>query len=167
MTIRKEYTKNYNVGLIKPYLIIMHWTVGTTISTINWFKNPSSKVSAHYIVDRYGEIIYMVDETDIAWHAGISSLKNYPTFGLWKSLNPCAIGIELEGRPSDIGLFCWQGEQLEAAIELCKDIKTRYPWIKITDHSSVCPEKIDVKKGTGIDIFPWEEFVESTGIEEA
>jgi N-acetylmuramoyl-L-alanine amidase len=167
LTIKHEYTNNFNVGLINVRLIIMHWTVCKTQQAVNWFKNPTSKASAHYIIDHDGSIIQMVDESDIAWHAGTSSLKDYPTFGLWHSLNPCAIGIELEGRPSDIGLTEWDARQLASAIDLCHDIHLRHPAVKITDHSSVCPEKIDVKKGTGIDVFPWDNFVYLTGIEEA
>ena len=166
LNIKQDYTSNYNVGLIKPLLIIMHWTACTTQQAITWFKKKESRVSAHYVIDHTGTVIQMVDEKNIAWHAGVSGLKDYPTYG-WGSLNPCSIGIELEGRPSDIGLTEWDDRQLTSAIELCHQIHFRYPWIKITDHSSVCVDKIDVKKGTGIDVFPWNNFIYLTGVEEA
>lgn len=36
---------------------------------INWFKNSSSGVSAHYVIAPWGEITQMVADEDIAWHA--------------------------------------------------------------------------------------------------
>ena len=48
-----------------------------------------SEVSSHYLIKNNGEIVVMVPDLYIAWHAGISSWKNY------KSLNKNSIGIEI------------------------------------------------------------------------
>lgn len=155
-------------------LIIVHWCAGSAKAAINWFSNPRSKVSAHYIVCKRGEVTQMVEEQDIAWHAGVSSLPGYPTTwnGVeWSSLNPCSIGIELEGPPSCVdGMNFWPPIQIQGLIDLCKDISTRHHGIRITDHSRIAPDrKIDVIAGTGKteDIFPWKEFIKQTGMKEA
>ena len=36
----------------------------------NWFKNPISGVSAHYVICRDGTVVQMVRDKDIAYHAG-------------------------------------------------------------------------------------------------
>ena len=65
--------------------IVIHVTESSADSAINWFKNPSARVSAHYIVALNGSIYQMVREKDIAWHAGN------------KDYNAVSIGIEHEG----------------------------------------------------------------------
>ncbi|MCY2987580.1 MAG: Ig-like domain-containing protein, partial [Planctomycetota bacterium] len=64
--------------------IVVHTTESTADSAIQWFQNPSSGVSAHYIVKRDGSIVQLVRDHDIAWHAGN-----------W-SYNQQSIGIEHE-----------------------------------------------------------------------
>ncbi len=51
--------------------IVIHITDGgaNINGTINWFKNPASGVSAHYIVGQDGEVVQMVAHNDIAFHA--------------------------------------------------------------------------------------------------
>ena len=39
-------------------------------------KNPKSKVSCHYFIERNGSIFKMVEDNKIAWHAGKSKWKN-------------------------------------------------------------------------------------------
>jgi N-acetylmuramoyl-L-alanine amidase len=151
-------------------LIVIHWTAGAIESAINWFVNPDSKVSAHYLIDRFGEVVQMVSEDSVAWHAGESAWKDYPTFGIWNSLNPCSIGIELEGPPSMIGLGHWMDAQIVGLIKLCQSIQSRNPLVKLIDHSSidVAKKKVDVKKGWGWgDRFPWARLIRESGIKEA
>ena len=144
-------------------LIIIHWTGGTAKSAISWFKKKKSQVSAHYIISTKGEITQMVNNKNKAWHAGRSSLMGYN-----KSINKCSIGIELEGAPSSIDETEWKQEQLDACAWLCRRLKGKYSDIKVTDHSTVAPKrKVDVKKGTGVNKFPWKSFVKLTGVTEA
>jgi hypothetical protein len=61
--------------------IVLHSTAAAAVeSTITWFLDPASKVSAHYLVDRNGDIYQMVRDERCAWHA--------------KALNSTSIGIE-------------------------------------------------------------------------
>ncbi len=66
--------------------IVIHVTQGSWSSAINWFKDPSAGVSAHYAVrSSDGKIGQSVQEKDIAYHCGY-----------W-SYNQTSIGIEHEG----------------------------------------------------------------------
>ncbi len=66
--------------------IVVHCTVGSYSSAINWFQDPSADVSAHYVVSNYdhtsgppGEVTQMVHNEDQAWHA---SATNGPSIGI-------------------------------------------------------------------------------------
>ncbi len=52
--------------------VVIHITDGgaNINGTIGWFQNPSAKVSAHYVVGQDGEVVQMVRNNDVAWHAG-------------------------------------------------------------------------------------------------
>ncbi len=65
--------------------IVVHVAEGRFSGTINWFKNPSANVSAHYVVGRDGKVGQCVTHKNIAWHSGS-----------WK-VNCHSIGIEHAG----------------------------------------------------------------------
>ncbi len=68
---------------------INHWTVGSYAAAISWFQDPSSKVSAHFVVRQSdGELTQMVRIANTAYHAGNLTY------------NRKSIGIEHEGSPS-------------------------------------------------------------------
>lgn len=79
--------------------VVIHVMEGSMYSTGSWFKNPKSRVSAHYGISRTGEVVQYVDDADTAYHAG--TVRN-PTAELVKrnaGVNPnlWTIGIEHEG----------------------------------------------------------------------
>lgn len=78
-------TSNYRVGRTAAIsTIVIHVTQGSYAGTISWFKNPSSQVSAHYVLrSSDGQVTQMVAEKDTAWHV--------------RSANPYTIGLEHEG----------------------------------------------------------------------
>lgn len=141
-----------------PVLIVIHWTGGNFRSAIETFKQ--GQASAHFIVDKNGDSVQMVQLKDRAWHAGVSQTK----FGA--NANNYSFGIELVGPPSLIAEKRWNINQLIEAANICQYIVSKYPSVKyITDHSTISPgRKIDVKGGTGKDLFLWDEFVETTGL---
>jgi hypothetical protein len=63
--------------------IVIHITDGGSriTGTIGWFQNPNQRnarnqpihVSAHYVVGRDGEVVQMVRNNDIAWHANAAN----------------------------------------------------------------------------------------------
>ena len=74
--------------------VIIHVTQGSYSGSISWFQNPSSNVSAHYILrSTDGHLTQMVREKDYAWHAGNSTY------------NQRSIGIEHEGFVSNPAWF--------------------------------------------------------------
>ncbi|MGP3972612.1 N-acetylmuramoyl-L-alanine amidase [Streptomyces sp. 8N114] len=72
--------------------VIIHVTQGSAAAAVKVFRNPAHQAAAHYIVCHDGEIIQMIRELDVAFHA---SNKEY---------NERSVGIEHEGwidRPQD------------------------------------------------------------------
>ena len=77
---------------------------GTFTGSKAWFLNPSSGVSAHYLIRKDGYILQMVKDEDRAWHAGItwSSTPKERCAAIiqryWRknSPNDYTIGIEVE-----------------------------------------------------------------------
>ncbi|THV27949.1 N-acetylmuramoyl-L-alanine amidase [Glycomyces paridis] len=47
--------------------LVVHIAAGWYDGTIDWQKNPKSKVSSHFVVSRKGEVAQMVDTADAAW----------------------------------------------------------------------------------------------------
>ena len=96
---------------------------GTLRGTDAWFRNPRSKVSAHYGVGRGGAVHQYVSESDTAWHAG----RVYrPTWGgvkrLGRNPNLYTVGIEHEGHLGD----AWPEAMLDASARLIADVCTRW-----------------------------------------
>ena len=85
------YSGNYTVGRGGNSIqyIIVHVVQGSYSGCISWFKNPSAKVSAHYVLSKGGAITQMVKDSDTGWHAGN-----------W-SYNQRSIGLEHEGYVTD------------------------------------------------------------------
>ena len=69
-------------------MIVLHCSTAATVEgTIHWFLNRQSRVSAHYVVDKNGDIYQMVRDDCSAWHA--------------KTANSRSIGIEHVGTAAD------------------------------------------------------------------
>ncbi len=94
-----------------PELVVNHYTAGYgDDGTIATFLNKESKVSAHLVIDRDGDITQMVPFNRIAWHAGPSRYQS------WHGLNQHAIGIEFENigyvkKAADGGFVDWRGKR--------------------------------------------------------
>lgn len=83
---------NFKAGQNKPKFLVLHYTAGgSTQSAIDTFLKPDA-TSAHYIVGKDGEVVQMVRDKDIAYHAGKSTWSSYEAH---HSLNPFSIGIEI------------------------------------------------------------------------
>lgn len=84
-SVRDSRTINY---------IVIHVTQGSYSGSISWFQNPQAQTSAHYVIrSSDGQVTQMVQNKDIAWHAGN-----------W-DYNTKSIGIEHEGYVSDPSWF--------------------------------------------------------------
>jgi N-acetyl-anhydromuramoyl-L-alanine amidase len=84
---------------------------------------PNAKVSAHYLIDRAGQILRLVPEKYRAWHAGQSKMPNTGE----ENINDFSIGIEMirtaEEPPTS--------EQYEALVAVLCDIRRRHPGLSI------------------------------------
>lgn len=70
--------------------VVLHATATSGIqSPKEWLCSEQSKVSAHYLMGKDGMTFQLVDEGDIAWHAGDSIWRDQ------KWVNNFSIGIEL------------------------------------------------------------------------
>jgi len=126
--------------------VVIHVADGTYQGSLEWFRDPRSSVSAHYIVSSLGEIAQAVSEADTAWQAG-----DYLT-------NETTIGIEHEGRPA-LGPWTPTAAQLEASAALVADICKRYairPSLgNVVPHSSINP-----KHNCPGPTWPWAKYIQ-------
>ena len=104
-------------------------------------------MSSHYFIKNNGTILTLVPDLYIAWHAGISSWKNY------KSINKNSIGIEISNPGHNHKYKKFNQKQINSIIKLCKFLIKKYK-IKsnfILGHSDISPDR---KKDPG-EKFPW------------
>ena len=120
------------------------------IESIKRLKNPRQKVSCHYLINRKGEVIQMVKDKNIAWHAGKSRWKEF------KNLNTNSIGIELVNKGHRFGYQNFSKKQIKSLIRLCTNLKKKYSIRKenFLGHSDIAPlRKIDPGEK-----FPWKKL---------
>jgi N-acetylmuramoyl-L-alanine amidase len=78
-------------GRITPRFIVMHYTCGWSAEgSVSWLTDKDSKVSAHIVIGRDGEITQLAPFNIKTWHAGPSAYAGY------RNLNSYSIGIELD-----------------------------------------------------------------------
>ena len=128
--------------------IIFHYTgMKRESGAINRLTNIQSEVSCHYLIKNSGEIIKLVPDLYVAWHAGKSSWKNF------KSLNKNSIGIEITNPGHEFGYKKFSKKQIYSVLKLSKLLLKTYKISQknILGHSDIAPER---KKDPG-EKFPW------------
>lgn len=167
--IRKVQSQSYDKGRNgnKVSFLILHYTAAGFQSSLNVLVGKDIQASSHYLVPDPTEKSYpekeffvfqLVEEQDTAWHAGRSAWQNT------NRLNPYSIGIEIVNLASYAdGKFtfpAYNNEQINAVIELCRDILKRYPDIHPTHvlgHSDISPGR----KSDPDPMFPWKKLYEN------
>ena len=142
-------SKKRNFKQIK--FIIFHYTgMKKESEAINRLTEIQSEVSCHYLVKNNGEIIKMVPDLYVAWHAGISSWKNI------NSLNINSIGIEISNSGHEFNYKQFSKKQIKSILILSKFLIKKYKINKknILGHSDIAPSR---KKDPG-EKFPWQHF---------
>tara|TARA_B110000027_G_scaffold102952_1_gene109003 strand:- start:56 stop:799 length:744 start_codon:yes stop_codon:yes gene_type:complete len=140
-------SKKRNSKQIK--FIIFHYTgMKKESEAINRLTNIQSEVSCHYLIKNKGEIVNLVPDLYISWHAGKSSWKNY------KSLNKNSIGIEITNPGHEFGYKKFSQKQIFSLLRLSKSLIKKYKigYKNILGHSDIAPQR---KKDPG-EKFPWE-----------
>ena len=154
MIIQTSYSVNFS-RKIRKYkdikLIVIHYTgMQSKIESIKRLSNPKHKVSTHYLIDRKGQILRMVDDNKVAWHAGKSKWKNY------NNLNKYSIGIELVNKGHEFGYEKFTILQVKNLIKLCQNLKKKYKIqnSNIVGHSDIAP----LRKQDPGEKFPWKKL---------
>ena len=129
-------------------ILVLHYTgMLETAQALERMCNPTTEVSAHYLIDLDGKILKLISETKRAWHAGISS---------WRgdcNINDRSIGIELANPGHEFGYQEFSKPQIDSLIKIAKEIITRHPIParNIIGHSDISPTR---KKDPG-ELFDW------------
>ena len=154
MLIKTKKSPNFSKKVRKTkdikFLIIHYTGMQSRIESINRLIDPKSKVSCHYLIDRKGKILKMVNEDRVAWHAGKSKWKNFV------NLNKYSIGIELVNKGHAFGYEKFNKLQIGNLIKLCIQLKKKYK-IKnsnILGHSDIAP----LRKQDPGEKFPWQKL---------
>jgi N-acetylmuramoyl-L-alanine amidase len=147
-----NYSPNFNSKKRNPKkikFIIFHYTgMKSESNALKKLTDIQSEVSCHYLIKNNGEIVKMVPDLYIAWHAGESSWKNN------KSLNQNSIGIEITNPGHEHGYKKFTKKQITALLRLSKFLIKEYKISpkNILGHSDIA---ILRKKDPG-EKFPWE-----------
>ena len=129
--------------------IIFHYTgMRSNKAAIRKLTDIQSQVASHYFITHTGKIITLVPDLYIAWHAGISSWKDF------KSLNKNSIGIEITNPGHQFGYRKFSKKQINSIINLSKLLIKKYKIDKknFLGHSDIAPDR---KQDPG-EKFPWE-----------
>ena len=92
------------------FLVLHHVEANSVQHAIDQFVE--CKVSSHFLIDECGKIFQLVDENNIAYHAGVSFWRGVD------GLNKTSIGIEFINRAPFDKKF--ELVQMQAGVELCK-----------------------------------------------
>ena len=159
MKIRVNKSANFSKKIRSSkdirFLIIHYTGMQSARVSMDRLKNPNSKVSCHYFINRNGNIYKMVDDNKIAWHAGKSKWKNV------RNLNKCSIGIEIQNKGHFIDYQNFPKKQISSLIVLIKSLLKKYKIKKcnVLGHSDIAPLR---KKDPG-EKFPWD-FLSLKGV---
>ncbi len=146
-----NYSPNFDIkkrSSCKIKYLIFHYTgMRSESAALKRLTNSKSKVSCHYFIKINGEIMNIVPDLYIAWHAGTSS---------WKKdlfLNSNSIGIEISNPGHEYGYRNFNHKQILSILSLSKKLKKKYNIKKenILGHSDIAPLR---KKDPG-EKFPW------------
>jgi AmpD protein len=108
----------------------------------------SLRVSAHFLIERGGQITQFVSCLDRALHAGVSR------YGGRSDCNDFSVGIELEGTDTQP----YEDAQYRSLLELTQALQSTYPAItpyRITGHEFIAPGR---KTDPGI-AFEWRRYL--------
>ncbi len=110
-------------------LVLHHIEANSVEKAIEMLEE--SEVSAHFLIGEDGKIFQLVDENDIAYHAGVSCWRGVD------GLNKTSIGIEFLNSAAFSKKF--EKAQMLAGLKLCKYLIAKYNIAKgnVVGHSDI------------------------------
>jgi N-acetylmuramoyl-L-alanine amidase len=135
-------------------MLVLHYTgMPDAEAALKRLTDPEAQVSSHYLIDEEGKTYRLVDETQRAWHAGVSYWAGE------RDINGVSIGIELVNPGHDFGYRPFPEAQMAALIALSREILARHdiPASRVLGHSDVAPgRKIDPGE-----LFDWQRLAKA------
>ena len=107
------------------------------------------RVSAHFLIEREGQITQFVSCLQRAWHAGVSSFEGR------LACNDFSIGIELEGTDET----AFTAVQYKQLVQLTEWLRASYPLTHVRGHSDLAPGR---KTDPG-PFFDWAAYAKKAG----
>jgi N-acetylmuramoyl-L-alanine amidase len=129
-------------------MLVLHYTgMPSAQDAITRLRDSESKVSSHYVIDEDGSIHALVNESERAWHSGVSYWRGHT------NINQRSVGIEIVNPGHEFGYRRFPDAQMEAVAALSKEIQRRHdiPARNIVGHSDVAPQR---KEDPG-ELFNW------------
>ncbi|MCL2488036.1 MAG: N-acetylmuramoyl-L-alanine amidase [Oscillospiraceae bacterium] len=133
-----------------------------------------AEISSHYLIARDGEIIRLVPEDRVAWHAGPGSWAGDEQYT--NKMNRYAVGVELMGigtrqemsqylsaeeydrlDPTDIG---FTDEQYQSLARLIADIRARHPGVLFDRAHILGHDEYNLSKPDPGELFDWERIMD-------
>ena len=132
------------------YLIYHYTGMKSEISALKRLCDIRSKVSCHYFIKKNGEILQIVPDSYISWHAGKSCWKKD------KMLNKSSIGIEIHNSGHSFNYTNFNNNQIISIKNLSNLLikKYRIKRHNVLGHSDISPDR---KKDHG-EKFPWQKL---------
>ena len=110
---------------MEPIAVINHIMQGYARTMIEWATTNSTQKSAHFIIDRDGNITQTVSIYSPAWHAGRIAKVTWDSMPIGNNPNKYTVGIEHEGFSVDPGYGYdyiyedgWPDAMMEASVQV-------------------------------------------------
>ena len=151
--INKNKSPNFNrrkKGTSIKYIVIHYTAIIDYKKAINRLVDKKHKVSAHFLINKVGQIYNLVDISNRAWHAGISYWSGS------KDINSESIGIELDNSGHYRKFEKYSSKQIRSLIKLLNYISKKYKIKKsnVLGHSDISP----YRKNDPGEKFPWHDL---------
>ena len=121
--LKKVYSPNFNVKKRKKSdinFIVFHYTgMKNEKNALSRLTSLNSKVSCHYFIRKSGEILNLVPDLYISWHAGKSQWEKK------KLLNLNSIGIEISNPGHENNYKDFNIKQINSLILLVSFLKKK------------------------------------------
>ncbi|MBK9714450.1 MAG: N-acetylmuramoyl-L-alanine amidase [Kouleothrix sp.] len=131
-------------------MLVVHATAGSLRGALAWLTNAAARVSAHYLIDKQGQVYQLVPDELAAWHAGRAGWRGET------AINEISLGIELEN--ANDGRDPYPAGQVDALLRLARDKVARYQIAPamVVRHRDVAQPPGRKSDPAG---FPWAEFI--------